>query len=213
MKVNVTKLTDAALLRQAASYTTGKPCNMTLARAYASQHSIIRTQIFFVTLEDIPLFVASQLVRTHVGVQFFQRSKRTDRGGLDFTDECREICDTVLLECMENDMPSVATVNRISDLPKKCDRMAPTDLAFICNAEMIINTSHKRLCTKASEETREVWAKVVDAIASIDIDLAEHCVPACIYRGGICGEPRCCKFYASPQGQNVLNSYKKLFEK
>ena len=91
MNVTVTKLTDVELLRKANSFTTGHESHMTLAKAYAYQHSPIRTQLFWIECREIPLFVASQLVRSHVGVQFFQQSKRTDRGGCDFRKECEDL--------------------------------------------------------------------------------------------------------------------------
>ena len=69
--VSAVKLTDVDLLRSAASTTIGHESQITLERAYALGHSIIRTQLFWVECKNIPLFVASQLVRSHVGVQFF----------------------------------------------------------------------------------------------------------------------------------------------
>ena len=93
MTVSVTKLTDVELLQEANSSTTGHDSNMTLERAYRYGHSPIRTQQFWIVCKDIPLFVASQLVRSHVGVQFYQRSKRTDRGGADFAERCKRIAD------------------------------------------------------------------------------------------------------------------------
>jgi hypothetical protein len=222
--VKVEKLTDINLLRSAASFTTGNECKMSLKTAYKNHHSLIRTQQFWIELCNIPLFVASQLVRSHEGVQFFQRSKRTDRGGEDFNDVCRNIgfnVGTCWIYANKNlDDPAVIAnalkecseqADIIERLPEKFDRLAPTDLAFICNAEMLINTSHKRLCTKASRETRGIWHKVVEEIAKVDPDLSDHCVPQCIYRNGLCGEPRCCHYYESPEGKNELENYKDLF--
>lgn len=199
MEINVTKLTDIDLLRKANSFTTGKDSKMTLDNAYKYGHSPIRTQLFWVELRDIPLFIASQLVRSHVGVQFFQRSKRPDRGGEDFEKVCEDIAKCVM-EIDEND---VCASNRqgkyqqeisdeIKSLPKRFDRFAPTDLACLINAEALINMAHKRLCSKASEQTRELMKTIVHEVAQVDPDLAHHMVPMCAYMNGVCREPHGC---------------------
>lgn len=218
MKVEVTKLTDVELLRRANSFTTGHESKMTLAKAYAYQHSPCRTQLFWIELTDIPLFVASQLVRSHVGVQFYQRSKRTDRGGVDFRDECEQLATdagvifpTEGYSFAEEYQHRATNADSIRLLPRQFDRLAPTDLAFICNAEAIMNMSHKRLCAKASSETREVWQEVVSKIREIDPDLAKHCVPQCMYRGGICPEPKGCGYNKTELFNKQLTEYKKLF--
>lgn len=177
MKINTQKLTNADLLRRANEFTTGHESRMSLATAYRLGHSPIRTQLFWVELREIPLFVASQLVRQHVGVQFFQKSHRPDRNP-DAKDE---------------------------------GRMTPTDLAFIINAEALINMSHKRLCRKASAETREVVRAICELVEEQDSDLYQHLVPQCVYRGGICPESKCCGYIHSESGQARLRFYKALF--
>ena len=209
----MTKLTDVELLRRANSFTTGRDSHMTLAKAYRAGHSPIRTQLFWVECTDIPLFVASQLVRSHVGVQFFQRSKRTDRGGEDFRKECESIADSVhSLRSSDIDREQhVDICQEIVNLPLRFDRYAPTDLMCLINAEAIINMSRKRLCTKASKETREIWQKVCELIEECDPDLYQYLVPQCVYRGGICPESKCCGYIASEKGQSRLKFYKALF--
>ena len=198
MRVSVEKLTDVELLRRANSSTTGHESNMTLATAYKHEHSPIRTQLFWVECKDIPLFVASQLVRSHVGVQFYQRSKRTDRGGADFTERCKRIADR-LNEIGINggyyDKRIAASVREeILELPNEFDRYAPTDLSFIINAEALMNMAHKRLCSKASPETRKLMGMIKHEIEVVDPALAKHLVPMCVYRGGICSEPNSCGY-------------------
>lgn len=228
MKVSVEKLTDVNLLRRANEFTTGNESKMSLAKAYRYGHSPIRTQMFWVELTDIPLFVASQMVRSHVGIQFFQRSKRTDRGGEDFKTECDIIAGDVFLandryfaaketfgkadDGAENVIQRLESVGwNIKALPTKFDRYAPTDIAFICNAEALINMAHKRLCSKASKETREIFNLIKEAIVDCDVDLANHLVPQCIYRGGICPEPKCCGFNKTDLFRKTLEHYKSLF--
>lgn len=196
MIVSVTKLTDVELLREANASTTGHDSNMTLERAYRYGHSPIRTQLFWIVCKDIPLFVASQLVRSHVGVQPYQLSKRTDRGGVDFAERCKRIADR-LNEIGINggyyDKRIAASVREeILELPKEFDRYAPTDLSFIINAEALMNMAHKRLCSKASPETRKLMAMIKQEIEVVDPALARHLVPMCVYRGGICSEPNSC---------------------
>lgn len=212
MNVTVEKLTDVKLLQRANSFTTGHESKMTLAQAYRAGHSPIRTQLFWVECAEIPLFVASQLVRSHVGVQFFQRSKRTDRGGEDF----REVCDDMqrkVYAVSTDPIEAIELGEKIRNLPKHFDRYAPTDLAFIINAEALINMAHKRLCAKASKETRDVMTQIALQIAIVDPELAEHLVPQCIFRGGICTEPKSCGWIYSGVGKTILDEYVTMLQR
>lgn len=218
MKVSVEKLTDVRLLQRANSFTTGHESKMTLAQAYRAGHSPIRTQLFWVECTDIPLFVASQLVRSHVGVQFFQLSKRTDRGGEDFREACHCIsqellCSGAVTDFKERQIQIEERAKWVDDLPKRFDRYAPTDLAFIINAEALINMAHKRLCAKASKETRDLMTKIALEVSIADPELAEHLVPQCVFRGGICSEPKTCGWIYSGVGQTVLEEYVKMLQR
>lgn len=210
--IKVTKLTDISLLRKANSFTTGRDSKMSLAKAYCYGHSPIRTQLFWIEMTDIPLFVASQFVRSHVGVQFFQRSKRTDRGGRDFRKECEDLANG-LANAFDMDCGDVTEelCGKVNDLPNHFDRYAPTDLAFIVNAEAIINMSHKRLCAKASKETREIWENVIALIEEVDPDLAKHCVKPCVASCGLCREPKGCGFNKTEMCGKLIEGYKRLF--
>lgn len=222
MKIEAKKITTVELLHEANSATTGKPSKMSLRQCYRAMHSNMRTQLFWVKCTDIPLFVASQFVRSHIGVQFFQRSKRTDRGGEDFNDVCRNIAFNVNTTWITKDAPEKIDTAQVADnlselakeieqLPERFDRYAPTDLAFIINAEAIINMSRKRLCTKASTDTRVIWEGIIAEIAKVDPDLALFCVKPCVFSGGICREPQCCGFNKTELFQKALERYKKLF--
>lgn len=209
MHVTIKKLTDVKLLQCANSFTTGRDSHMTLARAYRHGHSPIRTQLFWVECREIPLFVASQLVRSHVGVQFFQLSKRPDRGGSDLSSVCATLADDITFShnAENSDEDFADAVKELRFLHKRFDRYAPTDLAFIINAEALINMAHKRLCAKASKETRDLMTKIALEIAIVDPALSEHLVPQCVYRGGICSEPKSCQWIKSGVGQTVLQQY------
>lgn len=212
MKISVKKLTDIGLLHKANSFTTGHESKMSLATAYRLGHSPIRTQQLWIELREIPLFVASQLVRQHVGAQFFQRSKRTDRGGADFGKVCENLANG-LASAFDFDCGDVTEelCKEVNELPQHFDRYAPTDLAFIINAEALINMSHKRLCGKASAETREVVRAICELVEKQDPDLYQHLVPQCVYRGGICPESKCCGYIHSEAGKSRLRFYKALF--
>lgn len=83
------------------------------------------------------------------------------------------------------------------DISKKdfvADRFTPINHSMIINAEALITMSRKRLCTKASSETRDVMNDIRDAVEIVDPDLAEFMVPNCLYRSG-CYETKPCGFY------------------
>ena len=223
MNIKVTKLTGIDLLRKANSFTTGKESGMSLKTAYRTLHSPARTQLFTIEFEGIPLFVASQLVRSKAGVEWWQRSKRTDRGGANFQNECDALTGTLetQIENIEDgSFPYTReavldnlrdSVEIIKELPERFDRYAPTDLAFIANAEALINMAHKRLCAKASPETREIFGQICELVEEQDPDLYKHLVPQCVYRGGICPEPKGCGYNKTGLFNKILTEYKKLF--
>lgn len=76
--VTVQKLTDVGLLRDACSFTIDMKSKADLAKMYRSEHSPIRTQLFWIEMFDIPTFVSVHLVRHHVGVDHFVKSNRED---------------------------------------------------------------------------------------------------------------------------------------
>ena len=211
MDIKVTKLTDLSLLQKANSFTTGKDSKMDLAKAYRLGHSPIRTQIFWVEMRDIPLFCASQFVRSNVGVQFFQLSKRTDRGGEDFREVCEDIVNEIQLNGCDACHGNIDIIDAIDSLPDVFDRYTPTDLACVINAEAIITMSRKRLCAKASAETMEIWGKVVEDVRQCDPDLAKHCVKPCVYCG-FCREAKPCGYMKTRIYEKQRENYLKLFE-
>ena len=66
---------------------------------------------------------------------------------------------------------------------------------FIANAEALLNMARRRLCYKASPETREAMIAIKEAVRAVDPDLAYYMVANCVYRGGICPEPKPCGNY------------------
>lgn len=86
MRVEVTKLTDIDLMREACDATrkvgtdSFRPSTMSLKRMYQCEHSPARTQLFKIRLEGIPTFVSVHLVRhSATGQQHFVESNRDDR--------------------------------------------------------------------------------------------------------------------------------------
>lgn len=212
MEIKVTKLTDVDLLRKANSFTTGRDSKMSLRRAYAYGHTPIRTQLFFIEMEDIPLFCASQFVRSKVGVEWWQRSKRTDRGGLDFKEVCATLSDRMMNYYGEGNFNAMFDLSgEVEGLWRDFDRYAPTSLAGLFNAEAIINMSHKRLCMKASKETREIWEKVLEEVLKVDPGLYLSCVPPCVYKG-YCSEPKPCGYTKSDVYKEDRKTFLELFE-
>lgn len=69
----------------------------------------------------------------------------------------------------------------------------PVNLRLFLNAEEIINISRKRLCSRAEKETRKVWQQVINTLRETEPELANACVPNCLYRG-FCPEFESCGF-------------------
>lgn len=53
----------------------------TLSSLYKSEHSPVRTQLFWISLKSIPLYISTHLIRHHVGSVPFQLTCRDDRNG------------------------------------------------------------------------------------------------------------------------------------
>lgn len=222
MKIEVKQVTPRDLWRECAEMTSGKPCKMSWAKALVHKHSIIRAQMWLIKIFDAPHFVVGHLVR-HVHAQPYVQSKRTDRGGEDFNDVCRNLAFDINTAWITKDAPEKVDIPRLAKelsdissfverMPEKFDRLAPQSVAILLNAEEIINISRLRLCGKASKETREIWQQVIDLIADQDQDLANHCIPQCVYCG-FCSEPQGCGLIKSPHGEKTREDYLKLYER
>lgn len=83
----------------------------------------------------------------------------------------------------------------------KAPQDAPVSMIWSVNAEELMTISHKRLCTKASPETREVVKKICDLVVESYPEFKGLLVPQCEFRNGICQEfescGRCDDIYAS----------------
>lgn len=80
MAVKITKLTDETMFKKACASTSGKSnVKTSLKSGYKTEHSPIRTQIFWVEMTNIPTFVSVHLVRHKIGVDHYVLSQRDDR--------------------------------------------------------------------------------------------------------------------------------------
>lgn len=82
-QISITKITDINAAHKAIRSTIGKEglLKATLFDIYSWEHSITRTQVFWVEMKDVPTFVSVHLVRHKIGVEHFVYSNRIDRGG------------------------------------------------------------------------------------------------------------------------------------
>lgn len=78
------------------------------------------------------------------------------------------------------------------------------------NAQAIINISRKRLCFKASPETRQAWQEVKNSISVVEPELAECMVKECVYRNGLCPEMKSCGYNKSDAFKHELKKYLEL---
>ena len=78
------------------------------------------------------------------------------------------------------------------NLPREEQRMTDLyNMRLFLNAQEIINISKVRLCFKAESETRKIWEQVIRTLFVSEPELAEACVPSCVYRGH-CPEIKSC---------------------
>lgn len=86
---------------------------------------------------------------------------------------------------------------------KKID---PVNMRLFLNAQEIINISRVRLCNKTEKETKKIWNIVIEELRKTEPELANACVPNCIYRG-FCPEFESCRFNNTEQFKKTLNKY------
>ena len=84
-------------------------------------------------------------------------------------------------------------------------RLEPVNMKIQLNAQAAINISRKRLCMKASKETRQVWEMIVGNIPCEDV--RSVCVPECVYRG-FCPEMESCGYEKTKHFEKQLIKYR-----
>ncbi len=84
------------------------------------------------------------------------------------------------------------------------DRNTPVNMAMTCNVAALIYISRKRLCLKASKETRQVWRMVRQEVRKVTPEIADLMVPECVYRNGLCPELAPC----APGPSGICKAYR-----
>ena len=83
--------------------------------------------------------------------------------------------------------------DRQSDYDRaKAPQDAPVTMRLTLNAEALMNLANKRLCMKASPETREVVQRMCALAEKVMPELRGLLVPMCDYHGGVCHEIQSC---------------------
>ena len=214
--VTVRKLTDRDLMLEACESTFIGKSNQSLLSIYKSEHSPARTQLFWITIKNAPLFAVSHMVRHHIGIEKFQLTMRNDRHGA--KDQCPYIADRLVeIIAIPEEHRAEEEVKEMYDLldelKYRAGRNSLTNLSILVNAQSLIDMSKVRLCLIASTETRQIFLAIKDVISREDPELASMMVRKCVYRGGICGEPKCCGFNNTPTFREELRDYLKNFTK
>lgn len=222
--VSVRKLTDEELLREACSMTFMGTSHASLSSLYRSEHSPVRTQLFWITLEGIPLYISTHLIRHHVGSTPFQLTCRDDRNGGNpnlpgHIDDVVSKIEGLFDEWSKGGSMVGTHYERLKDvigelqwLKENSDRYTPVNLGLCINAQSLIDMAKLRLCSGcAAKETVAVFQEIKNQIAQIDPDLASMMVRKCVYRNGLCGEQRCCGFNHTPAFQMELGEYASHF--
>ena len=136
-------------------------------------------------IRTVNYYISINNIRTWVGTHLV----RHWLGFIPFVHSQRE--DRRVLDCSRDELPQ-GSLN---------------DMDIMANAQALINVSRKRLCGKASKETREAWKKVQDAVREVDPVMADKMVPNCIYRG-FCCELECCGYCKTQKFQEELAKYR-----
>ena len=74
----------------------------------------------------------------------------------------------------------------------KAPQDAPVTMRISLNAEALMTLANKRLCAKASPETREVVAEMCRQVEAFCPEFQGLLVPMCEYHGGVCHELQPC---------------------
>lgn len=170
LKVEVKRLTDWSLVAEEARRTAWKPplghdpSSEWKRRILLSRHSPIQALLFQIRIDGIGYCHSVHLVRHHVGIDGHWVSSQRP-----------------------DRSPTGASRH---DLPQD----APVGHDMVLNAQAILNISKKRLCAKASPETRAVWTEVRKQMYAIgETELADCMMPECGWTGyKYCPEMRGC---------------------
>jgi len=182
MKISFLKIKgDWQEVKDAAMTTIGKDAGATPSSEWKRkmllcEHSPIRKLIVKWKWSSLLWWVQTHFTRHHIGVEWHVSTSRTDRTGIDRTEEGSQ-----------SNLISVEGEG---------------------NAQAIINISRRRLCRKASPETRIAWIDFLIRLRTEEPELESVCVPDCIYRG-YCYEYESCGFSKTAMYRSELELYRK----
>lgn len=80
----------------------------------------------------------------------------------------------------------------------KAPQDAPVTMGWYMNAEELVTIAHKRLCNKASPETRAIVREICRQVEEVNPEFEGLLVPLCVYRGGQCDEFKPCGRFLAP---------------
>lgn len=114
---------------------------------------------------------------------------------IDLYDIPRFVSDHLVRHIHAQPFVSTGRHDIIQELPSRHEQRMDDlyNMRLFLNAQEIINISKVRLCRHAEKETRDIWQQVVEELRKIEPELANACVPNCIYRG-FCPELKSCGF-------------------
>lgn len=201
--ISVKKITDVGLMREACEMTFNGHSSQSLLSIYKSEHSPVRTQMFWVRFMNIPLFISTHILRHHVGSTPYQLTCRDDRDGAnpmlpERIKVINEKLEEVKMYGVEKSKNLDAIENDLANIAENCDRNTPVNLGLFLNAQSLIDMAKLRLCNQAHKDTIKVFQALKDKVAEVDPELASLMVRKCVYRNGLCGEPRCCGYNTTP---------------
>ena len=215
--ISVIKLTDESLMRRACEMTFNGTSHQSLMSIYKSEHSPARTQLFWIEAKHIPLFISTHLLRHHVGSVPFQLTCRDDRdgGNNNFKERVGEIIKVIQSgqnasldgDWMTSGAYLESAEKSLEVLKETADRYTPVNLGLLVNAQSLIDMAKLRLCNQAHKETIKVFLAIRKKVADVDAELASLMVPKCIYRGGLCGEAKCCGYNSTEKFITELRNY------
>ena len=112
---------------------------------------------------------------------------------IDLYDIPRFVSDHLVRHVHAQPFVSTGRHDIIQELPSRHEQRMDDlyNMRLFLNAQEIINISKVRLCNKAEETTRKIWRQVIEELRKIEPELANACVPNCIYRG-FCPEFKSC---------------------
>lgn len=93
---------------------------------------------------------------------------------------------------------------------EKLTQDEPQTFVGEANTQHLIDTSRKRLCFKASPETRKYAESLKIELRSVQPEISDVLVPNCVYRGG-CPEMECCGFWQSFADWSMKNADEIVF--